>query len=95
MVTGMNSVQLIEKAIIKVGTLSELARVLRWDKSNINSVRKTGKVSPYRAAQVAELLGTDVVAAYLEAHVELSLTDHEREFWKVQLAERKKKLKYA
>ena len=58
-------------------------------------MKKGGKLSPYSARQLAEVLGTDVVAAYLEVHIELSLTDHEKAFWDEQLKERKKKLKYA
>lgn len=90
----MNVKQVIDRAVIKVGTLSELARVLKWDKGTISGIKKSGKLSPYRAAQLAELLGTDVVAAYLEAHIELSLTDHERAFWQNQLEQRRKKAKH-
>jgi plasmid maintenance system antidote protein VapI len=91
----MKAKEVIEKASIKVGGLSELARILRWNKGTIAQIKKAGKLSPYRAGQLAEVLGTDVVAAYLEAHIELSLTDHEKDFWEEQLKERKKKLKFA
>lgn len=93
----MKSKEALEKAIIKVGNLSEVARLLKWDKGSIAKIKKKGStknVPPYRAAQVAELLGHDVVAAYLEALAEEAKTEHEREFWIDQLNERRKKMKY-
>lgn len=94
----MNSKEALEKAIIKVGSLSELARILKWGKGNIAKVKQKGgkvKVPPYRAAQIAEILGHDIVAAYLEALAEEAKTEHERAFWLDQLNERRKKMKYA
>ena len=94
----MKTRDLLEKALIKVGGPSELARQMKWHKGSIARITKRDSiltVPPYRAAQLADLLGIDRVAAYLGALEEQSQTDHERAFWEDQIKERKKKLKYA
>ena len=94
----MKSRELLDKALIKVGGPSELARQIRWNKGSIAGITKKDskqKVPPYRAAQLADLLGVDRVAAYLGALEEHAKTEHEKAFWREQIEERKKKLKFA
>lgn len=75
----MNDSELIDLAANKVGGISELARRLDWNKGNIARA-KSGKapVPPYRAAQMAEILGKDPKAAYVNALKEQAATEYER-----------------
>lgn len=74
----MNSQQLLEKAVNKLG-VSELSRQIKWGKGAIDAAKKGERpVPPYRAAQLAEIIGDDPKAAYLSALKEKAESEGER-----------------
>lgn len=74
----MKSQQLLENAVIKLG-VSELSRQIKWGKGAIDAAKKGERpVPPYRAAQLAEIVGEDPKSAYLTALREKAESDGER-----------------
>lgn len=64
----MNQLQALEEAIEKAGGLRALSRLLDWPAPNITDTRKGKRaLPPYRAAQLAGVIGIDPKTAYLEA----------------------------
>jgi hypothetical protein len=84
----MKTAELIDLAAKKVGGISALARDLKWDKGSIAGI-KAGKrrLPPYRAAQLAQVLGTDEKAAYLRALADQA-DGAERTYWLGELKQR-------
>ncbi|NKF22976.1 hypothetical protein G7Y82_11655 [Solimonas sp. C16B3] len=77
----MEAHELIESAAKKVGSISELARQLEWDKGAIAGIKAGKRPLPaYRAAQLAKLLGRDEDAATWEALAQQA-KGAEREYW--------------
>lgn len=75
----------IEDAERIAGSLSELSRQLGWKKGAIAMVKSGVRpLSPYRAAQLAMLMGEDEDAAIFHALKEHSKTAPEREYWEMR-----------
>lgn len=75
----MNASEMIDLAANKVGGLRELGRQLDWNSGAIAVVKRGDKpLPPWRAAQIAEILGTDQRLAYLEALKAQSTKEGER-----------------
>ena len=75
----MENSKLIDSAADKVGGISELARRLDWDKGSIAKIKGGKKpLPPYRASQLAEIIGSDPKLAYLSALQERAESDGER-----------------
>lgn len=78
----MNPADVIDLAANKVGGISELARRLRWHKGSIAAIKagkkRGGKLPAHRAAQLAEIIGSDPMRVYLESLKNSALDDYER-----------------
>lgn len=74
--------RLLEEAISQTGGVRALARLIGWDIGSMGKVR-AGKerISPYRAAQVAEVLEIDPRLGAFLALKAGAKSDSEREFW--------------
>jgi len=71
--------QLIEAAEKKVGGPAELARRMDWKHGPLTDAREGRRpLPPYRAAQLAEIIGSDPKSAYLAALQEKAESDGER-----------------
>lgn len=71
----------INIAIEKAGSLKALSKALSWPHSNILRCKRDGTISPYRAGQLAQYVGDDIVPAVISALLHGSWSDHERSFW--------------
>lgn len=75
----MKARQLIEAAEKKVGGPAELARRMDWKHGPLTDAREGRRpLPPYRAAQLAEIIGEDPKAAYLSALKEKAESEGER-----------------
>lgn len=75
----METAELIDLAADKVGGLRELGRRLDWNSGAIADVKRGKRpLPPYRAAQLAEIVGGDAKSAYLTALREKAESDGER-----------------
>lgn len=78
----MSNQDLIEQAIAKAGGVRPLARELpSWDAASIVKARNDSKLSPFRAAQLANYLGEDEAAAMFFALLDTAKSDDESRFW--------------
>lgn len=75
-------VDLLERGIAKVDGVRALERRLGWSAGGISQSRADGRhVSPFRAGQLADLVGEDPLEAVLKASQVQSRTDEEVAFW--------------
>lgn len=79
--TPFNVRALIEEASTAAGGLRSLALELEWNPGSIIKARTTQKLSPYRSAQIAELLGTDPDISIFQTLRDGSKTESERKYW--------------
>ena len=76
---AMKSSELVDSAVNKVDGVRELSRRISWDAGNISKVREGLRpLPPWRAAQLAEIIGSDPRLAYIEALKEQSSFDGEK-----------------
>jgi hypothetical protein len=78
---------LINEATRKAGSLRALARALDWTYGSIQNVKAGEKISPYRAAQLAEyVFGDDTYVqwAVIGALLQMAKSHGEADFWKAQ-----------
>ena len=80
-VKTLNVRQLIEEATANAGGLRSLARALDWHAGAITKIRSDEKLSPYRAAQIADLTGRDPVGAVIASLADGSKSDGESKYW--------------
>lgn len=72
---------IIDQASEKAGGVRALARALDWNPGSIMKAKAGEKISPYRAAQLADFLGVDPEAAVVAALIDTSKSDAETAFW--------------
>lgn len=78
---------LIDEAARKAGGLRALARALDWTYGSVQNVKSGEKISPYRAAQLAEyVFGDDTYVqwAIVGALLQGAKSHGESEFWKAR-----------
>lgn len=73
---------LMQRAIHFQGGAKGLAEALDWDADEILLIAEgRGAISPYRAGQLAELLGVDPAATVIAAHAASAQSSSERAWW--------------
>lgn len=77
---SLTAAEVIDLAANKVGGISELARQTRWNKGSIAAIKRGDHPLPaWRAAQIAKIIGSDPLLAYVEALKVKALNDSERD----------------
>lgn len=74
----MKNLELLEKAEKKAKGLRELGRLMEWHHGAIAYAKKTGKLPPERAIELAEYVGASKEIAYLEALRAQEISEKER-----------------
>ena len=74
----MKNIELIDLAIKKVGGLRELSRQIGWNHGSIAQAKRDGKIPPHIAVELAEIVETSTVEAWLEASRSQKITEKER-----------------
>lgn len=74
--------QMIDLASEKAGGVTALSRALGWNLRALLRVRAGERISPYRAAKLAEYLGNPPALGIAVALEEQSKTEGEREYWR-------------